>query len=448
MTEHEGERVSAVRVHVGDEETAAVLRVLRSGRLVQGQEVAAFEEEFSALVGGRTCVAVNSGTSALHLGLLAAGIGPGDEVIVPSFTFAATANAVAMTGATPVFADIEPGTFCLDPDAVSAAVTPRTAGVIPVHLYGHPARWDGARGASPSGTACSSSRTPHRPTAATYDGTPVGALGDVAAFSFYATKNMTTGEGGMVVCRDEDTARRVRLLRNQGMEQRYRNEVAGLNNRMTDLAAAMGRVQLGQLARLERGAPGRRRDVRRELVGVVTPTVAPKAEPVWHQYTVRSRDRDALAGPCSTHAASTALSTTPSRPTGSRRTTLDVELPETERAAREVLSLPMRPGLSEDEVARVVAAVNEGAAVADLRAGLVGFGQMGRHHARVLNSLPGVELVGIADPEPPTDRDRRTDVLPASTSWWRAGSTSPWCASRPRCTRRLRCSWPRPGCTR
>ena len=121
-------RVAAVRVHVGDEETEAVLSVLRSGRLVQGEQVAAFEEEFSSLVDGRVCVAVNSGTSALHLGLLAAGIGPGDEVVVPSFTFAATANAVAMTGATPVFADIEPATFSLDPDAVAAAVTPRTAG--------------------------------------------------------------------------------------------------------------------------------------------------------------------------------------------------------------------------------------------------------------------------------------------------------------------------------
>ena len=239
-----------------------MMRVLRSGRLVQGQEVAAFEEEFAAIVGGRTCVAVNSGTSALHLGLLAAGIGPGDEVIVPSFTFAATANAVAMTGATPVFADIEPDTFCLDPDAVAAAVTSRTAAVIPVHLYGHPAPWDGLAGvAERHGLLLLEDAAQAH--AASYDGIPVGALGDVAAFSFYATKNMTTGEGGMVVCQDEDVARRVRLLRNQGMEQRYRNEIAGLNNRMTDLAAAMGRVQLQAARRLERGAQSRRRGVRR-----------------------------------------------------------------------------------------------------------------------------------------------------------------------------------------
>jgi perosamine synthetase len=359
MTEHVTPRVSAVRVHVGDEETAAVTAVLRSGRLVQGQEVASFEEEFAAIVGGHTCVAVNSGTSALHLGLLAAGIGPGDEVVVPSFTFAATANAVAMTGATPVFADIEPDTFCLDPDAVAAAVTPRTAAVVPVHLYGHPVRWDGLAGvAERHGLLLLEDAAQAH--GASYDGIAVGALGDVAAFSFYATKNMTTGEGGMVVCRDEDIARRVRLLRNQGMEQRYRNEIAGLNNRMTDLAAAMGRVQLRRLP----GWNEERRAVAatygEQLTGVVTPPVAPKAEPVWHQYTVRSTDRDALAQRLDAHGIDSAVY----YPVPTHRLpayALDVELPETERAAREVLSLPIRPGLTDEEVARVVAAVNEAA---------------------------------------------------------------------------------------
>jgi len=358
MTEHATPRVSAVRVHVGDEETAAVTAVLRSGRLVQGQEVAAFEDEFAAIVGGHTCVAVNSGTSALHLGLLAAGIGPGDEVIVPSFTFAATANAVAMTGATPVFADIEADTFCLDPDAVAAAVTSRTAAVLPVHLYGHPVRWDGLAGiAERHGLLLLEDAAQAH--GASYDGIPVGALGDMAAFSFYATKNMTTGEGGMVVCRDDATARTVRLLRNQGMEQRYRNEIAGLNNRMTDLAAAMGRVQLRRLAgwNEERRAIAASYD--EQLTGVVTPVVAPKAEPVWHQYTVRSTDRDALAARLDARGIDSAVY----YPVPTHRLPaydLDLELPETERAAREVLSLPIRPGLTGDEVARVVAAVNEG----------------------------------------------------------------------------------------
>ena len=356
MTEPATPRVSAVRVHVGEEETTAVLQVLRSGRLVQGQEVAAFEQEFAELVAGRSCVAVNSGTSALHLGLLAAGIGPGDEVVVPSFTFAATANAVVMSGATPVFADIEPDTFCLDPDAVSAAVTSRTAAVIPVHLYGHPARWEALSGlAERRGLLLLEDAAQAH--GASYDAIPVGALGDVAAFSFYATKNMTTGEGGMVVCRDEDIARRVRLLRNQGMEQRYRNEVAGLNNRMTDLAAAMGRVQLGRLAgwNEERRAVAATYD--EQLTGVATPTVAPKAEPVWHQYTVRATDRDELAARLDSRGVDSAVY----YPVPTHRLPaydLDLDLPETERAAREVLSLPMRPGLTDEEVARVVAAVN------------------------------------------------------------------------------------------
>ena len=351
-------RVEAVRVPVGEDEVAAVLGVLRSGRLVQGQEVAAFEDEFAALVGGRTCVAVNSGTSALHLGLLAAGIGPGDEVVVPSFTFAATANAVVMTGATPVFADIEPATFSLDPDAVAAAVTARTAAVIPVHLYGHPAAWAGLRAvADRHGLLLLEDAAQAH--GATWDGTQVGALGDLGAFSFYATKNMTTGEGGMVVCRDQETARRVRLLRNQGMEQRYRNEVAGLNNRMTDLAAAMGRVQL---RRLPAWNEERRRVAavfQERLVGVQVPEVSPRAVPVWHQYTVRSPDRDGLAAHLDAHGVdSNVYYPVPVHRLPAYAQVLD--LPETERAGREVLSLPIRPGLTEAEVDRVVTAVNGG----------------------------------------------------------------------------------------
>ena len=164
----------------------------------------------------------------------------------------------------------------------------------------------------------------------------------------------------MVVCRDEDTARRVRLLRNQGMEQRYRNEVAGLNNRMTDLAAAMGRVQLRRLPgwNEERRAVAASYD--EQLVGVVTPSVAPKAEPVWHQYTVRSTARDELAARLDEHGIDSAVY----YPVPTHRLPaydLALDLPETERATREVLSLPIRPGLTDDEVARVVAAVNEGA---------------------------------------------------------------------------------------
>lgn len=349
-------RVSAVQVSMGAEERAAVQAVLESGRLVQGEQVAAFEAEFAEIVGGRECVAVNSGTSALHLGLLAAGIGPGDEVIVPSFTFAATANAVVRAGATPVFADIEAGSFNLDPRSVEAAITTATRAIMPVHLYGQPAdclalgRLAQAHSLLLFEDACQAH-------GAALDGRPAGALGDVAAFSFYATKNMTTGEGGMVVCRDEDTARRVRLLRNQGMEQKYRNELAGLNNRMTDIAAAIGRVQLGRLARWndERRAIAQRYDA--GLEGVVTPVAMQGARHVYHQYTVRSRSRDQLLKELDVHGIDAAVYypvPTHRLPSYAR----DEVLPETDRAAAEALSLPVRPGLSEDEVARVVDAVN------------------------------------------------------------------------------------------
>lgn len=287
--------IPVARPLIGDEERAAVDRVLRSGMVVQGPEVAAFEEEFAALVEGRPCVAVNSGTSALHLGLLAAGVGPGDEVIVPSFTFAATANAVVLTGATPVFVDIEPDYFCVDPEAVAAAVTSRTVGIMPVHLYGHPADMDALRaiadrhGLALFEDACQAHL-------ARWRGRPVGAFGDIAAFSFYPTKNMTTGEGGIVVCADETVARKVRLLRNQGMERRYANEIVGFNTRMTDIAAAIGRVQLTKLPGWTEQRQRNARYLDTELANaapdVVVPKVAEHAEHVYHQYTVRVPDRD------------------------------------------------------------------------------------------------------------------------------------------------------------
>lgn len=350
-------RISSVQVVMGVDEQRAVQEVLISGRLVQGEQVAAFEEEFSKLVDGRRCVAVNSGTSALHLGLVAAGVGRGDEVIVPSFTFAATANAVAMTGATPVFADIEPNSFCLDPAAVEAAVTGSTRAIMPVHLYGQPADMTRMRATARKHglllfeDACQAH-------GAAWDNRPAGALGDLAAFSFYATKNMTTGEGGMVVCADEETARKVRLLRNQGMEIKYRNEIAGLNNRMTDLAAAIGRVQLQRLAdwNLARQAIADAYD--RALCGVTRPHKAPSATHVYHQYTIRSGQRDALL----TYLDRRGIDAAVYYPTPTHRLPAygtPLHLPETEGAAASVVSLPVRPGLTTAEVDAVILAVND-----------------------------------------------------------------------------------------
>ena len=236
--------IPPARPLIGEEEIEAVAAVMRTGMIAQGPQVAAFEEEFAAaLVPGTRAVAVNSGTSALHLGLLAAGIGPGDEVIVPSFTFAATANSVAITGATPVFADIDPRTFTLSPAAVEAAITPHTRAIMPVHLYGHPAPMDALQAiADAHGLLLFEDAAQAH--GATLRGRAVGSFGAFAAFSFYPTKNMTSGEGGMVTSTDPSVIRGVKLARNQGMETRYANEIVGLNNRMTDIHAAIGRVQL------------------------------------------------------------------------------------------------------------------------------------------------------------------------------------------------------------
>jgi len=189
--------IPAAKPIIGKEEREAVDRVMQSGMLAQGPEVAAFEQEFgAALVSGRACVATNSGTSGLHLGLLAAGVGPGDEVIVPSFTFAATANSVALTGATPVFADIEPTYFCLDPKAVEAAITEKTKAVMPVHLFGHPANMTALQAiADKHGIQIYEDAAQAH--GATWNGAPVGTFGEFAMFSLYPTKNMTSGEGGM-----------------------------------------------------------------------------------------------------------------------------------------------------------------------------------------------------------------------------------------------------------
>ncbi|HEU5156431.1 MAG TPA: DegT/DnrJ/EryC1/StrS family aminotransferase [Streptosporangiaceae bacterium] len=356
--------IPAAQPVIGDAEVAAAARVLRSGRVVQGPEVAAFEEEFSALVAGRICVAVNSGTSALHLTLLALGIGPADEVVVPSFSFAATANVVRLAGARPVFADIQPGSFCLDPDAVAAAIGPRTAAIMPVHLYGHPAAMDRLVplaerfGLALVEDACQAH-------GAALAGRPVGTFGAAGCFSFYPTKNMHSLEGGMITTADPALARTLRLLRNQGMERPYANEIVGANMRMTDVAAAIGRVQLGRLpAWTER----RRRNAKvldAGLSGVTTPPVADDAEHVYHQYTIRvpagrddMRRRLAARGvgsavyyPTPIHRLRPYLGAD-GRPSG------DPHLPETDRAAVEVLSLPVHPSLTDRCLERIVAAVN------------------------------------------------------------------------------------------
>jgi dTDP-4-amino-4,6-dideoxygalactose transaminase len=345
---------------IGDEERAAVDRVMRSGMLAQGPEVAAFEQEFASRFGlGRPCVAVNSGTSGLHLGLLACGVGPGDEVIVPSFTFAATANAVALTGATPVFADIEPESFCLDPASVEAAVTDKTVGIMPVHLYGHPADMTALHGIAERHELLlfEDAAQAH---GASWQGTPVGAFGSFAMFSLYPTKNMTAGEGGMVSVADPELDRLMRLYRNQGMLRQYENEVVGLNNRMSDIHAAIGRVQLTKVGAWTKQRQENAAFLSANLEGVTVPLVAPGAVHVYHQYTVRvAQDRDGLADGLRNEydVGSGRFYPTPSHRLAPFRS--EIELPVTEVAARECLSLPVHPSVTAEHLERIVTAVNK-----------------------------------------------------------------------------------------
>ena len=350
--------IPAAKPIIGDDERAAVDRVLRSGMIAGGPEVAEFECEFSAFVDNRYCVAVNSGTSALHMAFLAAGLQPGDEVLVPSFTFAATANSVALAGGVPVFVDIERDHFCMDPVAAEAAITPRTRAMMPVHLYGHPAAMDQYKEiAERHGLMLfEDSAQAH---AASLNGIPVGAWGIGASFSFYPTKNMTSGEGGMVVTPDEDVARNVKLLRNQGMEKRYENEIVGFNTRMTDVHAAIGRVQLSKLAGWTATRQANATFLNENLQGVVVPPVAPGAVHVYHQYTIRVVDqsRDAFAEELTKRGIGSGVY----YPIPNHRLPsfdLDRDLPETELAAQQALSLPVHPSLSQGDLERIVEAVN------------------------------------------------------------------------------------------
>ncbi|MDR0366562.1 MAG: DegT/DnrJ/EryC1/StrS family aminotransferase, partial [Bifidobacteriaceae bacterium] len=285
----------------------------------------------------------------------------GDEVIVPSFTFAATANSVALAGATPVFVDIEPDYFCVDPAAVEAAITERTRGIMPVHLYGLPADMDAlTKVAAKHGLDIYEDAAQSH--AAELNGQQVGTFGAFAMFSLYPTKNMTSGEGGMVSCANSEVARRVRLLRNQGMERQYANELIGFNQRMTDIHAAIGREQLKKLAKWTEQRQANAAFLNAGLEGVICPPVRPGATHVYHQYTIRvPEDRDGLVRalreehqigsgvyyPIPNHLLPALSKYAPG-----------LELPVTAEAAAQVVSLPVHPSLSQADLDRIVGAVN------------------------------------------------------------------------------------------
>ena len=231
---------------MGEEEKRAVIAVLESGMLAQGPKVEEFEKAFAALWGVRHAVATSSGTTALHVALLAHGVGPGDEVITSPFTFISSANSILFVGARPVFVDIDESSFNIDPSLIEARITPRTRALLPVHLFGNPCDMEAimAIAARHGLIVIEDAAQAH---GASIQGRKVGSFG-TGCFSFYPTKNMTTAEGGMVTTDDDQVAEKARLLRSHGMRKRYYHDFLGYNFRMTDLQAALG---LAQLAKLE-----------------------------------------------------------------------------------------------------------------------------------------------------------------------------------------------------
>lgn len=337
----------------------AIAGVLESGQFVLGKEVAAFEEEFAQYCGGGQAIGVNSGTSALHLALLAAGVGPGDEVITTPFTFAATVAAIHYSGATPVLADIDPLTFNLDPVGLSTAITERTKAIIPVHLFGHPAEMDSINAAARSRkiVVIEDAAQAH---GAEYRGRRAGSLGDMACFSFYPTKNLGAyGEGGAVVTANPEYANAVRLLRNWGQTHRYQHAVRGYNYRLEGMQGAILRVKLRHLeawTNARRGIAATYTRLLKDARVVVAPVAQPHVRHVYHAYTIRAQNRDALAARLSDGGTETGVHypvpvhlqpayLDPRYPEGS--------LPVAEQAAREVLSLPIYPELQQEQVEAV-----------------------------------------------------------------------------------------------
>lgn len=276
-----------------DELNAAVQRVMRSGHFIMGPDVLAFEEEVAAYLGVKHAVGVNSGTDALIIGLRALGIGPGDEVITTPFTFFATAESISSVGATPVFADIDPRTYNIDPAEVRRHITPRTRAIMPVHLYGNPCEMDEIMAiAQEHGLLviedCAQSF------GARYRGKQTGTIGNVGAYSFFPSKNLGAfGDGGLLVTDDDDVAELARMLRAHGSRKKYHNEMLGYNSRLDTLQAAILRVKLPHI---DRWNEGRRRvaatynGLLGDVPGVVTPELSEGH--VFHQYTIRLTDAD------------------------------------------------------------------------------------------------------------------------------------------------------------
>ena len=340
----------------------AIQAVLTGGRYILGPEVEAFEREFAEFIGTRFGIGAGSGTDALYLALKATGIGPGDEVLTVPHTAVATVAAIEMCGATPVLVDIDQSTYTLDPKRLEAAISPRAKAVLPVHLYGHPADMApilkiARRHGLLVVEDCAQAH------GATYHEKRVGGIGDISAFSFYPTKNLgAIGDGGLVATNDPGLAEKVRLLRQYGWQERYVSQVTGWNSRLDELQAAILRVKLRHLAE-----GNRRRRALAELYNeglrhlpVIIPTHNSGNEHVYHQYVIRHSQRDEMQAFLSARKIVTLIHYPMPihlQPAYRGRLGASGSFPVSEQAAREILSLPIYPELTDAQVQTVVQAI-------------------------------------------------------------------------------------------
>jgi dTDP-4-amino-4,6-dideoxygalactose transaminase len=346
-----------------------VLEVLESGMLVQGPRTALLEERFAEVCGTKHAIAIANGTAALHTALLAHQIGPGDEVITTPFTFIASVNSIIYTGARPVFVDIDPDSFNLNPALIEAAITPRTKAIMPVHLYGNPCDMDAILDIAER-HHLAVVEDAAQAVGGDYKGRPVGSFG-TACFSLYATKNIMSGEGGMITTNDDAVAQRSRMIRSHGMQKRYYHDMLGYNFRLSDLHAAIGLAQLERLPDFTAKRRANAAFLNAHLTeSVIIPATGAQAGHVWHQYTVRIRDGVSTKGVARDVAveqlARAGVGTGIFYPVPANRQAHlqdmglgDVHLPVAEQLALEVLSLPVHPQLTQDDLETIVREVNK-----------------------------------------------------------------------------------------
>ena len=365
-----GENMADIKVSIAspvieEEEINAVIDVMKSGMIAQGPKVIEFEEEFAKYVGAKYGIATNSGTSALHVALLAAGIGEGDEVITTPFTFAATGNSILYTGARPVFVDIDPETFTIDPAKIEEAITEKTKAIMPVQLYGQAADMEPIMKIAKEHDliVIEDAAQAH---GAEYKGEMVGNLGDMACFSFYPTKNMTTSEGGMITTNNEEFAENAKVFRAHGSATKYHHDVLGYNFRMTDIAAAIG---LEQLKKIDSFNAKRIENAKclneglKDIDSIETPIVKDGCKHVYHQYTIKIKDgkRDEL----SDYLIENGIGNGIYYPIPLYNQVLykelgyDQALPVTDEIVEEVLSLPIHAKLTQEDLDYIIKTIKE-----------------------------------------------------------------------------------------